>query len=141
MINLPPLSVYIHYPWCVKKCPYCDFNSHENAPYDGYVNLLKNDLKDSLAYIQNRKIRSIFFGGGTPSIMSTEELEDLMIYLKNELDFEEDIEITLEANPGTFEIDKFTTFHDVGINRLSIGVQSFHNQELERLGRIHNSRS
>jgi len=139
LINLPPLSVYIHYPWCVKKCPYCDFNSHEKSPYEGYVNLLKNDLKDSLAYIQNRKIRSIFFGGGTPSIMSTKELEDLMIFLKNELDFEEDIEITLEANPGTFEIDKFTTFHDVGINRLSIGVQSFHNQELERLGRIHNS--
>ena len=133
MINLPPLSLYVHYPWCVKKCPYCDFNSHETLPYEGYVNLLKNDLKDSLTYIQNRKIRSIFFGGGTPSIMSTEELEDLMIYLKNELDFEEGIEITLEVNPGTFEIDKFKSFYDVGINRLSIGVQSFNNQELERL--------
>ena len=96
MINLPPLSLYVHYPWCVKKCPYCDFNSHENLPYEGYVNLLKNDLKDSLTYIQNRKIRSIFFGGGTPSIMSTEELEDLMIYLENEKIVENEKQILYE---------------------------------------------
>ena len=138
-INLPPLSLYIHYPWCVKKCPYCDFNSHEGENRSGYIEALLADLDDDLNYIQNRKIHSIFIGGGTPSLMNGQELDELFVGLKNRLNFEKDIEITLEANPGTFEVEKFKAFKEIGINRLSIGVQSFNNENLKTLGRIHSA--
>jgi oxygen-independent coproporphyrinogen-3 oxidase len=139
MLELPPLALYIHYPWCVKKCPYCDFNSHENSNKSGYIEELLQDLDEDLGYIQGRSIASIFIGGGTPSIMSEKDLSTLFAGLKQRLDFDQDIEITLETNPGTFEVEKFKAFKEIGINRLSIGVQSFDNQNLQTLGRIHNS--
>jgi len=139
MLVLPPLSLYIHYPWCVRKCPYCDFNSHENGDKSKYIEKLLKDLDQDLAYIQGRPINSIFIGGGTPSLMSALELEQLFIGLKSRLEFDPTIEITLETNPGTFEIEKFKIFKEIGINRLSIGVQSFNDQHLSFLGRIHNA--
>ncbi len=139
ILQLPPLSLYIHYPWCVKKCPYCDFNSHEKGDKTGYINALLNDLDDDLDYIQGRSIYSIFIGGGTPSLMSADDLSELFIGLKSRLTFDDDIEITLETNPGTFEIEKFKAFKQIGINRLSIGVQSFNDQHLKSLGRIHSA--
>ncbi len=138
-ITLPPLSLYIHYPWCVKKCPYCDFNSHEGNNRDGYITALLNDLDQELSYVQNRTIHSIFIGGGTPSLMSEEDLSKLFEGLRLRLNFDENIEITLETNPGTFEIEKFKAFKQIGINRLSIGVQSFNDQNLKTLGRIHSA--
>ena len=137
LLKLPPLSLYIHYPWCLKKCPYCDFNSHEDKVHDGYINALLKDLDNDLEYVQNRKIHSIFIGGGTPSLMSIKDANDLFVGLKDRLDFADNIEITLEANPGTFEVDKFAEFRNLGINRLSIGVQSFKDKQLKFLGRIH----
>ena len=139
MLVLPPLSLYIHYPWCVKKCPYCDFNSHETGNREGYVATLLKDLDNELDMIQGRSIHSIFIGGGTPSLMSADELKELFIGLKSKLIFEKNIEITLETNPGTFEIEKFKAFKGIGINRLSIGVQSFQNHHLKSLGRIHSA--
>ena len=140
LLKLPPLSLYIHYPWCIKKCPYCDFNSHEGEIQSGYINALLSDLDDDLKYVQNRKINSIFIGGGTPSLMSINDLNDLFNGLSNRLVFSSDIEITMEANPGTFEIDKFSEFRNVGVNRLSIGVQSFDDNQLKFLGRIHSAK-
>ena len=140
LLKLPPLSLYIHYPWCIKKCPYCDFNSHEGEIQSGYINALLSDLDDDLKYVQNRKINSIFIGGGTPSLMSINDLNDLFNGLSNRLVFSHDIEITMEANPGTFEIDKFSEFRNVGVNRLSIGVQSFDDNQLKFLGRIHSAK-
>ena len=140
LLKLPPLSLYIHYPWCIKKCPYCDFNSHEGEIQSGYINALLSDLDDDLKYVQNRKINSIFIGGGTPSLMSINDLNDLFNGLSNRLVFSPDIEITMEANPGTFEIDKFSEFRNVGVNRLSIGVQSFDDNQLKFLGRIHSAK-
>ena len=139
MLELPPLSLYIHYPWCVKKCPYCDFNSHENGDKSGYIEELLIDLGEDLSYIQGRSIHSIFIGGGTPSLMSEQDLSQLFTGLRQKLNFDQDIEITLETNPGTFEIEKFKAFKKIGINRLSIGVQSFDNQNLKALGRIHSA--
>jgi len=139
MLALPPLSLYIHYPWCVKKCPYCDFNSHEGNNRDGYITALLNDLDQELSYVQNRAIHSIFIGGGTPSLMSEKDLSKLFEGLRLRLNFDDDIEITLETNPGTFEIEKFKAFKQIGINRLSIGVQSFNDQNLKTLGRIHSA--
>jgi len=139
MLELPPLSLYIHYPWCVKKCPYCDFNSHEGEDRDGYISALLADLDTDLSYVQGRSIHSIFIGGGTPSLMTEQDLSQLFNGLKSRLVFDNNIEITLETNPGTFEIDKFKAFKEIGINRLSIGVQSFNNQNLQALGRIHNA--
>ena len=139
MLILPPLSLYIHYPWCVKKCPYCDFNSHETGNREGYIAALLKDLDRELVNVQGRSIHSIFIGGGTPSLMSADELQELFIGLKSKLIFEKNIEITLETNPGTFEIEKFKAFKDIGINRLSIGVQSFQNHHLKSLGRIHSA--
>jgi len=136
---LPPISLYIHYPWCVKKCPYCDFNSHEGVPDSDYVEALLTDLEQDLPYLQGRSIHSIFIGGGTPSLLGGEELERLMRGLYQNLNIGKDAEITLETNPGTFEIDKFVHFRDAGINRLSIGVQSFNDHHLCQLGRIHSS--
>ena len=136
-LELPPLSIYIHYPWCVKKCPYCDFNSHEGSIHNGYIKALLKDLDDDLKFIQNRKIHSIFIGGGTPSLMSIEDAYELFDGLNERLSISKNIEITLEANPGTFEVEKFSEFRKAGINRLSVGVQSFKENQLKFLGRIH----
>jgi len=136
-LELPPLALYIHYPWCVKKCPYCDFNSHEGLIHNGYIKALLKDLDDDLKFIQNRKIHSIFIGGGTPSLMSIEDAYELFDGLNERLSISKNIEITLEANPGTFEVEKFAEFREVGINRLSVGVQSFKDNQLKFLGRIH----
>ena len=135
-LELPPLALYIHYPWCVKKCPYCDFNSHEGSIHNGYIKALLKDLDDDLKFIQNRKIHSIFIGGGTPSLMSIEDAYELFDGLNERLSISKNIEITLEANPGTFEVEKFSEFRKVGINRLSVGVQSFKENQLKFLGRI-----
>jgi putative oxygen-independent coproporphyrinogen III oxidase len=141
MLALPPLSLYIHVPWCVRKCPYCDFNSHEHAstglPEDEYVSALLDDLNHDLEYVQGRQIQSIFIGGGTPSLLSARAYERLFSGLQQHLKFSPDIEITLEANPGTAERDKFTDYRALGINRLSLGVQSFDAAQLRQLGRIH----
>jgi len=137
LIELPPLALYIHYPWCVKKCPYCDFNSHEGVIHNGYIKSLLKDLDNDLKFVQNRKIHSIFIGGGTPSLMSIDDAHELFDGLNERLSISKNIEITLEANPGTFEIDKFAEFRKAGINRLSVGVQSFKDNQLKFLGRIH----
>ncbi|VAW55161.1 Radical SAM family enzyme, similar to coproporphyrinogen III oxidase, oxygen-independent, clustered with nucleoside-triphosphatase RdgB [hydrothermal vent metagenome] len=139
MKNNLPLSLYIHIPWCVKKCPYCDFNSHEkNQDFDEdvYVKALLLDLDDEYKNIQPRNLTSIFFGGGTPSLFSAEAIQKIIHHAKKLFKFN-DIEITLEANPGTFEQEKFNGFYGAGINRLSIGVQSFNDAHLKTLGRIH----
>ena len=139
MLVLPPISLYIHYPWCVKKCPYCDFNSHEGDPQADYIAALIRDLDCDLKYVQNRQIHSIFIGGGTPSLMSVNDAKELFKGLRQKLSIPKNIEITLEANPGIFDANKFAQFKEVGINRLSIGVQSFNNKNLEFLGRIHSA--
>ena len=104
LLTIPPRSLYIHYPWCLKKCPYCDFNSHEGEVKTGYINALIEDLEGDLKYVQNRAIESIFIGGGTPSLMSTEDANDLIDGLKERLTFSDNVEITMEASPGTFEV-------------------------------------
>lgn len=137
---LPPLSVYIHFPWCVQKCPYCDFNSHalnSQLPERDYVEALLRDLESEIPRIWGRKVTSVFLGGGTPSLFSAESLSYLLSSLRALLVLKPDVEITLEANPGTVEQDRFQEYHEVGINRLSIGVQSFANSQLQALGRIH----
>ena len=141
--ELPPLSLYIHFPWCVEKCPYCDFNSHalkDELPEQDYVAALLMDLDAQLPSVWGRTLHSIFMGGGTPSLFSVTAMESLMSGLRARLNFAPSIEITMEANPGTVEQDKFKGFYDVGINRISIGVQSFNNRHLKQLGRIHNAR-
>jgi len=140
LLKLPPLSLYIHYPWCLKKCPYCDFNSHDSEVQEGYINALLRDLDEDLQYVQERKINSIFIGGGTPSLMSVKDVTDLFVGLNDRLEFSPNIEITLEANPGTFEVERFAEYRNVGINRLSIGVQSFNYEHLKFLGRIHSAK-
>jgi len=140
LLKLPPLSLYIHYPWCLKKCPYCDFNSHDSEVQEGYINALLRDLDEDLQYVQERKINSIFIGGGTPSLMSVKDVTDLFVGLNDRLEFSPNIEITLEANPGTFEVERFAEYRNVGINRLSIGVQSFNDEHLKFLGRIHSGK-
>jgi len=140
--SLPPLSLYIHFPWCAKKCPYCDFNSHEvksPIPEKEYVDSLIQDLEYDLPLIWGRRISSIFIGGGTPSLMSPESLDYLLSSVRARLPMSPDIEITLEANPGTVEQGKFNEFHCLGINRISIGAQSFDNDCLQHLGRIHSA--
>ena len=140
---LPPLSLYIHWPWCVRKCPYCDFNSHESngpLPEQAYLDALRADLEASLPLIWGRKIQTIFIGGGTPSLMSAAGLERLMSDVRTLLPLALDAEITMEANPGTFEIERFKSFRASGINRLSIGIQSFNGRHLQALGRIHDER-
>ena len=138
--TLPPLSLYVHLPWCVRKCPYCDFNSHERdgaLPEDAYFAALLTDLAQELDDVHGRPITSIFFGGGTPSLLSPAFYERLLSALAARLSFASDIEITLEANPGTVEQDRFHGFRAAGINRLSLGVQSFNDPHLRALGRIH----
>jgi len=137
---LPPLSLYVHFPWCVKKCPYCDFNSHEvkgSFPEQEYLDALRADLESALPLIWGRKIYSIFIGGGTPSLLSAGGLDRLLSDIRTLLPLDMDIEITMEANPGTFEAEKFKSYRASGINRLSIGIQSFHSEHLAALGRIH----
>ena len=139
----PPLSLYIHLPWCIKKCPYCDFNSHEILTSafreELYVNALIDDLNLELDRIRDRRIISIFIGGGTPSLFSPESLDRLLNSARTQLNLGSDIEVTIEANPGAIEAEKFREYRALGINRLSLGIQSFDNQSLTSLGRIHNS--
>ncbi|MFC0267090.1 radical SAM family heme chaperone HemW [Kushneria aurantia] len=140
--ELPPLSLYIHTPWCVRKCPYCDFNSHElqsSLPERAYIDALIADLEADLDAAAGRKLESIFIGGGTPSLISAAGYCRLLDAIADRVALAEDIEITLEANPGTFERERFFGFREAGINRLSLGVQSFSDTALARLGRIHGS--
>lgn len=138
--SLPPLSLYVHIPWCVRKCPYCDFNSHAagpKIPEQAYIQRLVSDLEQDLPLAQGRKLTSIFFGGGTPSLFSADGIGKVIAAAEKLVGFEEEIEITLEANPGTVEQAKFSGFRSAGINRLSIGIQSFNDNHLSKLGRIH----
>lgn len=141
MTALPPLSVYVHVPWCVRKCPYCDFNSHaldpDNIPEDDYLSRLFEDLEQDISLAQGRPVRSIFFGGGTPSLLSAEAIGAILERLDQRLGLTDDCEITLEANPGTIDESRFHGYRAGGVNRLSIGVQSFQAHHLSRLGRIH----
>lgn len=135
-----PLSLYVHFPWCIKKCPYCDFNSHANTgllPEEKYLQCLLADLQHDLQYVQNRSLVSIFFGGGTPSLISPQTFDNLLQELHKHLNFANDLEITLETNPGTMERAKLADYHAAGITRISVGAQSFNDQMLAKLGRIH----
>lgn len=140
---LPPLSLYIHIPWCLKKCPYCDFNSHEiraeggQAPEEEYVAALIRDLEGALQDVWGRRLSSVFFGGGTPSLFSAKSIDTILTAVRTLLPLEHFAEVTLEANPGTFEAQKFADFRAAGINRLSIGIQSFNARHLKALGRVH----
>src|SRR5216117_1333022 len=140
---LPPLALYVHIPWCVKKCPYCDFNSHQargDVPEQAYVEALVTDLELALPEVWGRRVTSIFFGGGTPSLFSAAAVDTLISAFRARLSLAADCEITLEANPGTFEAEKFRGYREAGVNRLSIGVQSFNPKHLKALGRIHDDR-
>jgi oxygen-independent coproporphyrinogen-3 oxidase len=139
---LPPLSLYIHIPWCVRKCPYCDFNSHEahgEIPEKEYVAALVRDLEMALPLVWGRKVYTVFFGGGTPSLLSGEAVTEILRQVRMLLPLDLNAEITLEANPGTVEADKFALFKEAGVNRLSLGIQSFNDTHLQALGRIHSS--
>ncbi|MGS5085529.1 radical SAM family heme chaperone HemW [Hydrogenophaga sp. A37] len=144
--GLPPLSLYIHLPWCLKKCPYCDFNSHEWSatsapgqplPEQAYLDALRADLEAALPLIWGRQVHTVFIGGGTPSLFSPEAIDRLLGDVRALLKLDADAEITLEANPGTFEKDRFKAFRAAGVTRLSIGVQSFNDAHLKALGRVH----
>jgi len=141
---LPPLSLYVHYPWCVRKCPYCDFNSHEasnsDAVEDSYLDALRADLEASLPLIWGRRINSIFIGGGTPSLLSSAGVDRLLSDIRTLLPLVSECETTLEANPGTFDAERFADYKESGVNRLSIGIQSFNDDRLKALGRIHDAR-
>lgn len=139
-LELPPLALYIHIPWCVQKCPYCDFNSHaikQGIPEQEYIAHLLADLQQDLGYVQGRELKTIFIGGGTPSVFSSEGIAHLLQAVAAQIPFATDIEITMEANPGTVEAARFAGYVDAGVNRFSIGVQSFAEDQLKRLGRIH----
>src|SRR4051812_10764395 len=139
---LPPLSLYIHIPWCVRKCPYCDFNSHEargEIAERAYVDALVADLDQALPLVWGRRVYTIFFGGGTPSMFSADAIDSILSAVRARVPLASDAEITLEANPGTFEADKFAGYRAAGVNRLSIGIQSFDDRHLKSLGRIHDS--
>ncbi len=146
--SLPPLSLYVHLPWCLKKCPYCDFNSHElrgaggapgELPEQRYLDALMADLEAALPLVWDRTIHSIFIGGGTPSLFSPQAIDRLVGDIRARLRLDADCEITLEANPGTFEKDRFRAFRGAGVTRLSVGVQSFNDAHLKALGRVHDS--
>lgn len=142
MANLPPLSLYIHIPWCVQKCPYCDFNSHAlkgDVPHDEYVSHLLRDLDRDVPLAQGREVKTIFIGGGTPSLLSSEAMQTLLDGVRSRIKLADDAEITMEANPGTVEADRFVGYQKAGVNRISIGVQSFSEPKLKRLGRIHDA--
>jgi putative oxygen-independent coproporphyrinogen III oxidase len=139
---LPPLSLYVHIPWCVKKCPYCDFNSHERTgglPEAEYVAALMRDLEAMLPSVWGRRVQTIFIGGGTPSLFSAQAIDELLAGLRSRLQVEPDAEVTMEANPGTAEAGRFRGYRDAGVNRLSLGVQSFDDAMLKALGRIHSA--
>jgi putative oxygen-independent coproporphyrinogen III oxidase len=141
---LPPLSLYVHLPWCLKKCPYCDFNSHEmkvgELPEARYIDALVADLEAALPLVWGRPVQSIFIGGGTPSLFSPQAIERLLSDIRARLKLAADCEVTLEANPGTFEKDRFRAYRAAGVTRLSVGVQSFNDAHLQALGRVHDSR-
>lgn len=137
---LPPLSLYIHIPWCLKKCPYCDFNSHEEragVPQSRYLEALRCDLESALPMVWGRRVHSIFIGGGTPSLFTPEAIDQLLTDVRARLPLEPGCEITLEANPGTFEAHRFHGYRQAGVTRLSVGVQSFDDEKLRALGRVH----
>lgn len=141
--SLPPLALYVHVPWCVRKCPYCDFNSHEvrgALPEARYVEGLVADLEQALPQVWGRRVYSVFFGGGTPSLFSANAVEAILSAVRARLTLAADAEITLEANPGTVEAGKFAAYRAAGVNRLSIGIQSFNARHLQALGRIHDDR-
>jgi putative oxygen-independent coproporphyrinogen III oxidase len=140
-MQLPPLGLYIHLPWCERKCPYCDFNSHEatDIPEDDYIQTLLQDLRKDSSMIQGRSVETLFIGGGTPSLFSAEAIQKLMRGIAQLIPLAPTLEATMEANPGSADADKFYAFKDAGINRLSIGIQSFDNAQLQTLGRIHTS--
>lgn len=141
--SLPPLSLYIHIPWCLKKCPYCDFNSHavrgdqSQIPEEEYVVALIRDLESALPNVWGRRLSSVFFGGGTPSLFSAKAIDTILTAVRTLLPLEHFSEITMEANPGTVEAQKFADFRAAGINRLSVGIQSFNAKHLKALGRVH----
>ncbi|PXX10882.1 anaerobic coproporphyrinogen III oxidase [Nitrosomonas ureae] len=141
--SLPPLTLYVHFPWCLKKCPYCDFNSHElhtdesRVPEEEYVATLIRDLEFALQDVWGRRLSSVFLGGGTPSLFSAEAMDAVLTAVRTLLPLEHFAEVTLEANPGTFEAQKFADFRKAGINRLSIGIQSFNPRHLKAIGRVH----
>ena len=140
LAQLPPLSLYVHIPWCLRKCPYCDFNSHEKRgelPEEAYVDALVADLESALPQVWGRRVHTVFVGGGTPSLFSPGAIERLITAIRTRLPLLPDAEVTLEANPGTFEIERFRGFRAAGVNRLSIGVQSFDASRLQAIGRVH----
>jgi oxygen-independent coproporphyrinogen-3 oxidase len=140
--ELPPLSLYVHLPWCIRKCPYCDFNSHEaKNGFDeaGYVNALLSDLESDLPKVWGRPVRTIFIGGGTPSLLSAEAIDALLAGVRARIKLDPTAEITMEANPGTFEAERFKGFAAAGVNRLSLGIQSFNDKHLKTLGRVHDA--
>ena len=140
LAELPPLSLYVHIPWCLRKCPYCDFNSHEKRgelPEAEYVDALIADLEASLPKIWGRRLHTIFIGGGTPSLFTPAAIERLLTAVRTRLMVDPATEITMEANPGTFELERFRGYRDAGVNRLSIGVQSFDDAKLAAIGRVH----
>jgi putative oxygen-independent coproporphyrinogen III oxidase len=143
LAQLPPLALYVHIPWCVKKCPYCDFNSHqakETVPEKAYIEALVSDLEQALPEVWGRRVYSVFFGGGTPSLFSAASIGALISAFRARLSLSADCEITLEANPGTFEAEKFRGYREAGVTRLSVGIQSFDPEHLKALGRIHDDR-
>ncbi|WP_320822586.1 radical SAM family heme chaperone HemW [Reinekea sp.] len=142
-MSLPPLAIYVHVPWCIRKCPYCDFNSHaskaEDIPETDYLNRIHEDIRQDASLAQGRKAQSVFFGGGTPSLLSAEAIGQIIRWLEQYIGLHDAAEITLEANPGTVEAHRFAGFRAAGVNRLSIGVQSFNDRFLQTLGRIHSA--
>ena len=139
---LPPLALYVHIPWCLRKCPYCDFNSHEargDVPEARYVEALVTDLELALPSIWGRKVVSVFIGGGTPSLFSAAAIDKLLAAIRARVPMIPDAEVTLEANPGTFEREKFAGFFAAGVNRLSLGIQSFNPKHLAAIGRVHDA--
>ncbi|WP_026350132.1 radical SAM family heme chaperone HemW [Bordetella sp. FB-8] len=141
LTSLPPLSVYVHVPWCVRKCPYCDFNSHaaSDIPERAYLDALRHDLEQALPSIWGRQVVSVFIGGGTPSLLSAAGLDELLAMLRSHLRLLPDAEVTLEANPGTAEAGRFRDYAASGVTRLSLGIQSFDDAQLQKLGRIHDA--
>lgn len=142
LVALPPLSIYVHVPWCVHKCPYCDFNSHErngDLPEQDYLQALQADLEQALPDVWGRQVSSVFFGGGTPSLLSADAIDQIISLLRATLSLPPDAEITLEANPGTAEAARFQGYAQAGVNRISLGIQSFDDDKLRRLGRIHDA--
>ena len=141
---LPPLSLYVHLPWCVQKCPYCDFNSHQSSPQglpeEAYIQALLQDLEHELPHIWGRSVETIFIGGGTPSLFQAASIDKLLAGIRARVRLLPNAEITMEANPGTFERERFAGFAAAGVNRLSLGVQSFQPEHLQALGRIHDDK-